>query len=107
MIDISQEHILSLPQATAALPKVDGKRVHVSSIWRWCRKGLSGVRLEHVKIGGRLCTSREALNRFANALAEADEVAAPPLPTTPVARTDRQRATAIASAEAQLKAAGI
>jgi len=72
MIDLSQEDLLSLSEASAALPRIDEKRPHIPTIWRWCRKGVSGVRLEYVRLGHRICTSREALNRFVNALASAD-----------------------------------
>jgi len=50
---------------------------HPSAVWRWCRKGVrtrSGgrIRLEHIRVGGRLFTSREALDRFFVAVAAAD-----------------------------------
>lgn len=54
------------------LPRRNGKRVAVSTLWRWCRKGLGGVRLEYIRIGRSIATSREALSRFCNALAQAD-----------------------------------
>jgi len=70
-IDISKETLYTLTEATKILPKVNGKRPAIATLWRWCSKGLQGVHLEHVRIGRRICTSAEALNRFANALAEA------------------------------------
>jgi hypothetical protein len=45
-----------------------GRRVHVSTVWRWITRGLRGVKLETVKIGGTTCTSEEALRRFFAAL---------------------------------------
>ena len=111
MIDLNQEELLSLSEACAALPRIDGKRPHTSTIWRWCRKGVRGVRLEHVRLGHRICTSREALNRFANALARADAASngssTTESPTFPKSAPERHRARAVAEAEASLEEAGI
>ena len=46
-------------------------------VWRWCRRGVlarSGerVRLQHVRIGGKLFTTARWLNEFGRCLAEAD-----------------------------------
>ncbi|MCK6458105.1 MAG: DUF1580 domain-containing protein [Phycisphaerae bacterium] len=71
-IDIDRETLVSLTEATKVLPRVNGKRPAISTLWRWCRKGLRGVRLEYVRMGRNIATSREALNRFFNALAAAD-----------------------------------
>lgn len=69
-IDISRETLYTLTEATKILPKVSGKRPAIATLWRWCSKGLQGVHLEHVRIGRKICTSTEALNRFVNALAQ-------------------------------------
>ena len=71
-IDLSNETLLSLTDAAKAVPSLDGKRPHVSTIWRWCRKGIRGVQLEYVRLGHRVCTSEQALARFAQRLADAD-----------------------------------
>ena len=111
MIDLSQEDLLSLSEACASLPRIDGKRPHISTVWRWCRKGIHGVRLEHVRLGHRICTSREALSRFANALAEADVASSGSSSTkSPMLRSPtpkKTRARAIAEAEASLEEAGM
>lgn len=111
MIDLSQEELLSLSEACAALPRIDGKRPHISTIWRWCRKGVHGIRLEYVRLGHRICTSREALNRFANALARADTTVSgssdSESPTFSSPTPQKHRARAIAEAEASLEEAGI
>ncbi len=102
MIDLQSETILSLSQAVKALPYVDGKRPHISTIWRWARKGLRGIHLEYVRLGHRVCTSEEALNRFANRLAEADppiEVKSGPLLKTPVTNAARRRSAKMAEDE--------
>ena len=63
--------ILSLAEAAAALP---GK-VAVSTVWRWCRVGHHGVILDSLRVGGRIYTSRRALQAFC----EARSVATPRL----------------------------
>src|SRR5882724_7722290 len=83
-IDIHNEHLLTFAKASHVFSNIEGfhsntdderrKGPHASSFWRWARKGLRGVKLDYVRIGHRLVTSREALDRFANALAAADSV---------------------------------
>jgi len=63
------EGLISLTQAAALLPPVRGKRVAKSSLFRWCVKGKSGIKLEAVRLGGPgLWTSKAALARFASQL---------------------------------------
>lgn len=64
---------LTLTEAARACPG----RPHPSTLWRWARKGVRGangvtVKLEHVRLGARIFTSREAIDCFGRALAEAD-----------------------------------
>ena len=61
MIDLNQETLISLPQATKPTP---GGRIHISTLHRWSLRGIRGVRLETVLVGGKRFTSREALDRF-------------------------------------------
>ena len=73
MIDMQKEKVYSLSQSAKIVPSLDGKPIHTSTLWRWCKKGLKGVRLEYIRIGTRICTSKEALSRFFVALAEKEE----------------------------------
>ena len=66
-IDINREKLVSLTEATKVLPSINGKRPAISTLWRWCRKGLRGERLEYVRIGRNIATSREALWWYAEA----------------------------------------
>ncbi len=99
MIDLTTESPLSLSQAARLLPPGCGNRpVTLSCLLRWVLRGArapSGelVRLEAVRLGGRWVTSREALQRFAEALTPrlSDK---PPSPRTPAAR---ERASARAA----------
>jgi len=104
----ADEQLITLTEATKLLPEVDGKKPAVCTLWRWCRKGLRGMFLEYVRVGRKICTTREALLRFFTDLAELDEQPPPPPPLstrTPV--TSRQRQRALAEADAILQEAGI
>ena len=66
------EH-LSLSQAARMAPG----QPTPNCIWRWCRRGVKArtgerIRLEHVRIGGKLFTTRRWINEFGKHLAEAD-----------------------------------
>ena len=107
-IDLDTERVLSLSDATKALPSLGGKRLHPSTIWRWCKHGLGGVRLEYARLGKRIITTHEAIGRFAQALADAnDKPRGPKLDDTPKPRTDKRRQRDIDTAENELAKAGI
>jgi len=73
-IDVSTETLLFLAEASRRLPRTfNGKGVHTSAIWRWMTRGLKNdegevIRLEFIEIGGRICTSEQALRRFLSRL---------------------------------------
>ena len=67
------EGALTLAEATKALAVTGGKRPATSTLWRWCRRGLRGIKLDYVRMGRRILTSRDALDRFSKALAELDD----------------------------------
>ena len=97
MIDVATEELLSLSEAA----KVTPGRPHVSTLWRWQKRGVRGVRLSTVIVGGRRFTSREAIEQFIAATTAAANGEAPPV------RTPRQRQRAIDAAERELAKAGI
>jgi hypothetical protein len=70
MIDIRTEKLITLAAATKFVPRRRrGRKPHVSTLYRWASKsGHRGVRLETIRVGGSLCTSTEALQRFFDAL---------------------------------------
>jgi hypothetical protein len=71
------ETIVSLTSATKMLPaRRGGRRPHVSTLYRWATGGCRGVRLETLQVGGTLCTSREALQRFCDRLSEPNRAGA-------------------------------
>jgi len=69
MISVSHEDLIPLRDAPRHLPsRANGKRLHVSAVYRWAKHGVKGIRLETVSIGGTTYTSAEALQRFADQL---------------------------------------
>lgn len=68
MIDISKEQLQTLTQAARDLP---GGSVHVSTVYRWHYEGCRGVLLETILRGGIRYTSKEAIQRFVDAVTAA------------------------------------
>ncbi len=101
MINIHDDELLTLSGAAKRLPHGRaGKPVHVATLHRWASPvGLQGVRRETVKVRGIRFTSAEALERFITNCS-ADTARQEP-------QTTCQRQREIATAEAELNAAGI
>jgi hypothetical protein len=58
----------------ALIPPTDaGKRVSVSSLYRWAQAGVHGVRLRTFRIGGRMMTTHEEFVRWSQALTDSAE----------------------------------
>lgn len=96
---LQNEKLLTMGEARKVVASKTGRRMDISSLWRWAVRGVRGIKLEHIRVGRELRTSRQALDRFYRRLAEAyvDE---------------RSPATSITSsrhsaAEAELEAAGL
>ena len=104
------DNLISFVEATKHLPKINGKRVHSSSVWRWHAYGCLGVKLEAYRFGARYYTTVEALERFGRELAKVEPRGwSTPGPSRmqPKARTPPQRARAISMARKRVEAAGI
>ena len=98
MIDISNEHVLTLAQAAKELPqRRKGRKPHLSCMYRWTTSGCRGVILESIQIGGTRCTSREAIQRFAVALSHKREAGEAPSGSRSLVQ--RQRANEAAAKE--------
>lgn len=104
---------LTLTEAARTLPN----NPHPASVWRWCRKGVASrcgrrVKLNHIRLGGKLYVTDEDLQRFGQELAEADaehfDEADSPTPNRDQAkpRTDAQRQRDIEQAEDDCKSVG-
>ena len=70
-IRIADETVVSLTDATKYLPRRrKGKKPAVSTLYRWASVGVRGVTLETLQVGGTLCTSMQAMQRFFERLTE-------------------------------------
>jgi hypothetical protein len=64
MINLAIETVVTLTEATHHLPRRRrGKKPHPSTLYRWSRAGL-----ETIRVGGTLCTSIQALQRYCEGL---------------------------------------
>jgi len=111
---LQDEQKIGLAEAARSLPpNPDGSEVSPSTPWRWGTRGIKDVRLEMTRLGGRWYTSKEALQRFGDAVAakSLEELAegkrAPRSQQTPPTRTSKQRDRDIAEAEASCQRRGI
>lgn len=59
-LDLLTEDVISVSQAAREIPG----RPHFSTVWRWANRGIGGTKLATVNVGGRIFTSRQAVNRF-------------------------------------------
>jgi hypothetical protein len=81
MISIADEKLIPLSETPRHLPKrPNGKRLHISAIYRWIKQGVRGIRLEALRLGGTTYTSSEALQRFASQLSQVAESVPSPKP---------------------------
>jgi hypothetical protein len=97
--DLSAEDLLSFGKAVSAIP--GRERVSLGTLHRWRLKGVRGVRLETVLIGGQRFTSRQAIERFLGWLNHA-EVSTQGAPHH-VSEIGRQRVAQAAQAALQAK----
>jgi hypothetical protein len=73
MIDLQKERLLRMAKAAQVRPPGRNNRpTHPSTIARWIHRGVRGVKLEGIRLGGTLYTSIEALQRFADNLSRLD-----------------------------------
>jgi hypothetical protein len=99
MIDLKRENLIALGDVPLHVPPHrNGKRLHKSAAYRWAQRGVRGVRLEVILVGGRRYTSVEALQRFADTLSAAE------LCRSDRSRTPRARETQIARASRAMEA---
>jgi hypothetical protein len=96
-IDTNTESVIQFNEARTAVP--GDKRLSLATLHRWRLKGVRGVRLETILIGGLRYTSREAISRFI-AAQNADES-----PTHVITPSQRKRLAE--AAQAALSSAGI
>jgi hypothetical protein len=82
-IDPSADPLISLSMAAKTLPKPPSP----ACLWRWHRKGVRGVRLETVVVGGRRYTTAAAWREFVEMVTANTTVA--DRPESPRVRSDQ------------------
>src|SRR5688572_4003860 len=78
MANLFEEGLLTLAQAAKLkkLPRRRGDRpIHISTLIRWAKHGIGGIRLETIRVGSTLCTSEPAILRFFERLTDTPESA--------------------------------
>lgn len=108
--------LVRLSEAVTFVPMNHGKPPHPSTLWRWCRQGVKArsgqrIRLDHVRVGAYVYTSRAALQEFVEELAKADcdyfDQSAIARTAAPKMRTDQQREREVECANRELAEARI
>lgn len=62
---LQNERLITLSAAARWIAGRTDRKTHVSTVYRWAAKGLArNGRLETIRVGGIVYTSREALERF-------------------------------------------
>ena len=64
---ILTEDVVSVSEARGEIASITNKRPDKATIIRWFKRGVGGVKLEHVRLGNQYFTSRQALTRFIEA----------------------------------------
>ena len=101
MIDKSKEQLIPLSVAARETPnRTGGSGINISTIWRWSQSGCRSVRLETVMVGGIRMTSREAMQRFFEAVTAHSKIPADTAPSN-------ERSRSINDAKHMLDDAGI
>ena len=116
IIDVSSEDLLTFGQLAEEAPRRRmGRKVSIATIYRWAARGVRGVRLETLQTPGGLVTSRQAFQRFLEALTERSPVgasapspASPPAPApAPALRSPASRRKAAERAARDLEDMGV
>lgn len=61
---VLSEDVLTLTEARTELFRTVGRRPDKATLTRWVHRGVGGTRLDAVRLGNQLFTSRQALTRF-------------------------------------------
>ena len=70
---VQLEDYLPLAEAAKRMPRgTNGRKVHVSTIWRWCRRGCRGIKLRYYRVGRTIMVTETTLQQFFSALAKVD-----------------------------------
>ncbi len=81
MIDVSREELLPLREAARLFPsgRKPGKAVHIGTVYRWSLKGVKGVRLCTILVGGIRYTTLNSIAEFLRELNKGAESSLAPV----------------------------
>ena len=108
MIDIEREEIIPLKEVADYCATTFKHRPHYGVVYRWVRKGCYGVKLETIRLGSKIFTSKQAVSRFVHdSRIAADERLKSEhrtraIPNYPGKRTEARRQADIAAARVRL-----
>src|SRR5262245_889697 len=68
MNQLTTEPLSSLADLADSLPEPNGRKTSRSTVLRWVKRGVRGIKLEAVRLGNVWLSSREALQRFLDRL---------------------------------------
>ena len=97
MTQFQNGKLITLAEAAKGLPG----RPHISTLHRWRTRGVAGIKLRTLKVGGRRVVEVAELHRFIEATAAAADGKPAPV------RTTKTRQRAIEAAEKELDRVGI
>lgn len=102
------EDRVSLAEAGRLVATNPARPVDPTTVGRWCQRGIllpdgQRVKLEHLKVGQRFCTTRQALARFIARQTAADAADG----QAPAVRSPAARTRASEKAAAELAALGV
>ena len=84
-----------------AAAKISPGRPHAGTVYRWHSRGVSGIKLQTIRIGGRRYTNRAWLEEFFEAVTRASDAS-----VNPHDKLADKREAEIRAAEDDLSAAG-
>ena len=90
-MSLSDEKLFRFGQAARLVPSSSDRGVNPATLHRWAVRGLKGVYLEYLPVGGVNLTSKEAIERFLSAVAEARRKPGRPVGTENPVRDDATR----------------
>jgi hypothetical protein len=94
----SIDDLVSFNVARSWLPRSQGRKISIETLYRWCHRGLvNGNRLQAVKVGGRWFTTRKWVQDFIRA--GQPDLTAENFGTSIRTRLQRERAAAWAERE--------
>src|SRR5262245_56755252 len=91
VIDTTVEELITFSEAAKLVPsRHPGRKLSVTTVWRWAEFGVQGIKLESIYFGGSRYTTREAVRRFGMAVTAARQGDAPAPPPRPVSAGRRR-----------------